>query len=139
MSGWHALPDGVGYDFETHISALAGPATFWAEALEPETAETLARYSTGPFDGRAALTVRELELGKVFYVGWYPTLGQARALLANLATESGVSLYPDLPEGLIVQDRGRYWVGLNFSERPLRLELEGDDILVGPRQVVIRS
>ncbi|MBN1148060.1 MAG: beta-galactosidase [Anaerolineales bacterium] len=138
---WHALPDDVSYDFETRISGLRGPASFWAEALDPEPggAEALARYSAGPFEGRAALSGRAMGQGRVFYVGWYPSPAQAGALLAYLAADSGVNTLPGLPEGLVILRRGPYRIGLNFSEAPLSVKVDGGTLQVEPRSVAVRK
>jgi beta-galactosidase len=119
VSAWHALPPEVSYPFESTIPELQGQAGCWAESLSPlEGTETLAQYSSGPFQSLAALTRHSLEAGEVYYLGIYPGVEQAQALIAHLAANAGLATLPSLSKSLVVQRRGEQMLVFNFSEQP---------------------
>ncbi len=149
VTAWHALPEGVGYEIESSIPDLngSGPASFWAEALEPDPepssawkrARVLARYRSGPFEDQAALIERTLGAGRVLYLGWYPKISQARALMSHLAASLEIETLPTLPEGLIHLRRGPYQILLNFTERAISVRLAEQEIIVEARGVKLVS
>jgi beta-galactosidase len=140
VADWHALPPDVTYKMVTAVPELTGSAAIWAEALTPALGgktQVLATYPTGPFQGRAALVGQRVGRGRAFYLGWYPTVEQAQALLAHLGERAGVSrLAEELPEGLIAAQRGEQLVLLNFTEKTLTAKVEGQSLEVLPRDVV---
>jgi beta-galactosidase len=56
-------------------------ATAWADRLEIDDAEVLARYAAGIYAGEAAMTTREVGAGRITYVGTVPSLSGGTALL----------------------------------------------------------
>lgn len=149
VSDWHSLPPGVSYDLICTVPGLIGPATVWAEALNPATSDlrsrdpdiqVLAHYTSGPFNSYAALTERRVGAGRALYLGWYPNGPQAEALLAYLASQAGVLSLAAVPDGLIASRRGPHLILLNFTEEPLTATVQGRAVLVGPRDVeVVRT
>ena len=147
LSGWQALPPDIGFEIETDIPNLNGPAAFWAEGLLPahsaereaETGgndlKTLALYTSGPFASQAALTENPVGDGRAYYLGWYPNIEQAGAILAHLLDQAGIPKLADLPSGLIATSRGPYTVLLNFSEEQLTATIKGQPVRVGPRDI----
>ncbi len=134
ISAWHALPPEVGYPFESTIPELQGQAGCWAESLSPlEGTEMLAQYTSGPFQSLAALTRHSLEAGDVYYLGIYPSVEQAQALLAHLAADAGLATLPSLSKSLLVQRRGEQMLVFNFSEQ---LQT-ASDLEIKPRHVEI--
>jgi len=142
---WHALPPGVSYPYQSSIPGLGGQAGLWAEALlaDPDTGDSrkrlhvLAHYTAGPFTGQAALTQASLGAGHVWYAGWYPAPAQAQALLAYLASELGLEITPNLPEGVLVCRRSGCRIWLNFSETAQTLSCAGTSITIEPRNIRI--
>jgi len=143
---WHALPPGIGYDFNASIPGLVGPATVWAEALEPSPAsstgdaadlQALARYTTGPFAASPALVTHPVGAGRVLYLGFYPNDQQAEAFMAYLAAEAGISPIATLPEGLVASQHGPYVILLNFTDDSLTASVQEQVITIGPRNVKI--
>jgi beta-galactosidase len=104
VTDWHSLPPGVTYDIQTDIPGLGGAASLWAEALYPDLpaqsgediATTLASFTGGPFVGRPALTERLVGNGRALYMGWFPTLEQAQALVAYVADKLGMERIGDI-------------------------------------------
>lgn len=121
VSQWQALPQGVGWQVASAIPGLGGPAVYWAENLQAETARPLAHYG----DGTAALVENEVGQGRVWYVGFYPSLAQAQAWLSYLARELGLPYWRDLPAGVLVYERGEQVLALNFTES--EVEVMGRD------------
>lgn len=150
VTDWHSLPPDVGYDIQSTIPGLGGQATVWAEALLPTpitpqregitmtTGVRVAHYTSGPFASYAALMEKRTGIGRVFYLGWYPTGDQAETLLAYLTHQVGVPRLAELPSnGLIATARGPYIILLNFTDEPLTATIDGQLIPVGPRDVRI--
>lgn len=139
VTAWHALPDGVGYGLDGAVADLGPQATFWAEALVPATAQALAHYTAGPFAGKAALTDNEYGAGRAFYLGFYPRLEQATALLRHLTTRLDISpLVAPLPPDVLAYRRGPYLILLNFGEEVREVELEGAQrVTLGSRDLVL--
>ncbi|MGC9356562.1 MAG: beta-galactosidase [Anaerolineae bacterium] len=136
----HALPPDVGYRLITAVPNLQGPATIWAEALSPSLKsrmEVLATYPDGPFQGNAALTGRHVGEGRVLYLGWYPTLAQARAILTYATEDAGIERLADLPEGLVVCRRGDHIALLNFTDEALTATRDGEEFTVAPCNVLV--
>jgi beta-galactosidase len=141
VTDWHALPPEAGFDFESSIDNLMGPATLWAEALAVEPgsgARMLGRYTAGPFAGRALITERPVGAGRALYAGWHPTEAQALALIARLTAQQGItSLVEALPAGGLAMQRGPYTLLFNFSDQNLPVKFRGQFIIVSPRDVKV--
>lgn len=146
LSDWHSLPPGASYDLNSSIPGLDGPATVWAEALNPAISgsqsktpdlQVLAHYTSDPFNDYAALVEHKVLAGRALYLGWYPNESQAKALLAHLAAQAGVLPLASVPDGLIASRRGPHLILLNFTEEPLEATVQGQTVLVGPRDVEV--
>jgi beta-galactosidase len=135
---WHALPPGVGYPLEPRIEGLEGEAAFWAEALQPGSeTNSLARYRGGPFAGQSALTEYTLGEGRVVYLGWYPSLAQAKGLAARLAEQARVARLAELPQGILGIRRGPHTMLFNFTEQEAEAQMEGKPVRIPPRDLLI--
>ena len=141
VADWHALPPGIGFDFESSIDNLAGPATVWAEfsrSRPGSSVRVLARYTAGPFAGQAVLTENKVGAGRALYAGWFPTEAQALVLMAHLTAQVGIrSLVEALPAGVMAIQRGPYTLLFNFSDQELPVKFQGQFLLVPPRDVKV--
>lgn len=149
ITDWHALPPDIHYNIQSEIPGLSGEAAFWAEAIRPPFASSatkineassyrsLAKYASGPFEGRTALGEHDYGTGRVVQLGWYPTQAQAEALLRHLAAQLNLPVITDLPAGLIVTRRGPYTMLLNFTDQALSVQVEGQVATVAARDVKI--
>jgi beta-galactosidase len=136
---WHALAPGVQYGLESSVSGLTGAAEIWAEALDLAGAEPLVQYTEGPFAGKAALTEHHLGAGRAYYLGWHPSLTQAKVLLDHLAKTTGVTRLADaLEPGLLVYRRGGKTLLMNFADSPQSARVGGaDEVIVPPMDLRI--
>ena len=136
VTSWQALPEGVTVALSTQHSALSAAAT-WIETLQPihEGVKVWARYQGWPGEGMAALTEQGVDRGRVFTLGFYPTPNQALALVTTLAEQMGITHLEPLPNGLIAIPRGDFWVLLNFTEGPVTVKIEGEEVMVRPRDI----
>ncbi len=75
--------------------------------------------------------------GRVFTLGFFPTHEQALALITMLAEQSGIPHLEPLPDGLIAIPRGGFWVLLNFTDGPVTVKIEGEEVTVRPRDILI--
>jgi beta-galactosidase len=146
VSEWHSLPPGIRYDIESTIAGLEGPATVWAESLQPGISTVKAsepdlmihaQYCTGPFSSHAALTEHKVGSGQAFYLGWFPNSQQAEALMAYLTAQANIPSQATLPEGLIAAKRGSNLILLNFTEEAQTAIVQGRAVLIGPRDVEV--
>lgn len=140
VTEWGSLLPHVAGEIESDIPGLAGPATVWLEALQPESDDVrvLARYSSGPLAGAAALTERPIGSGRALYWGWTPSGEQARALTAWLCATAGVVPLADLlPDGVVAARRGDALILLNFTDMTQQATVQGQPVEVAPRDVRI--
>jgi len=118
IQNWQSLPDFVRFTIRSEIPELGGDAGTWIEAIIPEADEAvniLARYLGGPLAGKAAFTVHSFGAGNVYYLGFYPTFEQLRAVIKYLIQREGCGNILDLPDGVIVSQRGNNRVAFNFT------------------------
>jgi beta-galactosidase len=136
---WQSLPEQHGWDLSTHVADLKGPASYWVEVFKPDSPSVriLASYRSGPYSGQAAMIENSLDKGKVVYLGWYPTDGQARAIVDYLADQAGISRMGDLPRGLLARKRGNFIIVLNFTDILQTATIAGRTVKVHPRDVTI--
>lgn len=142
VTDWHSVPASAPYPLESEIPNLAGVASLWAEALEPESdVKILARYTNGALAQRAALTAKQLGQGRTLYLGWYPTLPQAQALLQHLADVLNLPrLSPvPLPEGVLAYQRGAYKIWLNFTVQAHTLNVGEKPIYIPARGIFVEE
>ena len=145
VTDWHALPPGVSYPVQSEVPGLAGESQVWAEALKPlppaapweGIAAVLASYTEEPFSGKAALVERLVGDGRALYLGWFPSVGQAQAILEYLAGKSGIERLGDIPDELVAIRRGDLVAVLNFSEEARELEVAGKQVRVPSRDLVV--
>jgi beta-galactosidase len=105
----------------------------WADVLSPKQGtEVLAFYEDQFYKGKAAAVTRQLGKGSVTYIG-VETLDGAleRQLVREVYRRAGVEM-KDLPKGVIVEWRDGFFVGVNYTDLPITLEIPaGSTILVG--------
>jgi beta-galactosidase len=136
VTNWQSIPMTTGWQLESTIPGLTGPATYWVESLAVKGARPLATYD----NGTAAFTVNEVGNGRVYYHGFYPMMAQATAVCQYLTAQAGLTSLADLPPGLVASRRGAYTILLNFTERPLTAQVNGQEVTVNARDVnVVRS
>jgi len=137
VTEWQSLPPGVSFELASEIPGLGGAAETWAEALDG-AAEPLARYASGPLASRAALTENKVGDGRALYLGWYPTVEQAAAILDLLAAQDHIArLANDLPAGIVVAQRGPYAIVLNFTDAQATVPIGGQSVIVQPRDAAV--
>jgi beta-galactosidase len=137
VEDWHSLSPEMRYSVVSEIEGLNGHTQLWAESIIPETAEVLAFYQSGPFTGKAALTVNQLGAGRVFYLGCYPHLQMAEALVEYLAKQAEIEFFDQLPEGVIAVRRGPFHVFLNFTKEEKQLMINGTMVSVSSRDLIV--
>ncbi|UCG24582.1 MAG: beta-galactosidase [Chloroflexota bacterium] len=136
---WQTLPEPQGWDLSSDVAGLNGPASYWVEALQPdsESVRTLVYYGSGPYSGHSALVENRLNEGKVYYHGWYPTEAQARSIFGHLADSLALSSVGILPSGLIARQRGDAMILLNFTDSSVSASVAGRYVTVDPRDVKV--
>ncbi len=106
VEAWHSLPPDVTYALWMSESSRASfEVRLWAEALEPTTAQVMARFVDGPLDGRPAATLNVVGDGGVIYCGAWADDQLADALLARLLPRAGVGPLASAPDGVKVMSR----------------------------------
>jgi hypothetical protein len=99
--------------------------------LAPTHAVPLAHYRYG----QAALTENRVGAGRVLYLGWYPRLEQAQAIIRYLAEPLDLARSAVLPNGIIALPRGAHTVLLNFTDRLQTCHVDGVSVAVPGRDV----
>jgi beta-galactosidase len=107
-------------------------AEIWMDELAVDDAEVLARYCGGPFDGAAAITLKQSGAGKVIYVGTSLTAAGQDLLMSKVLVEAGIP--PGIPSPEYVEIIRRvhsghdYWFILNHNATPREIQLPASGI-----------
>ncbi len=136
VAQWHPLPSGVSYPLQSEILNTSSEVTFWAEALNPDSGtNVLASYETEPFQGKAAITQKQIGNGQIYYFGFYPSLDQAIAFVKHLTSWHKIDILEELPSGMIAIERGDATLVFNFTDQPLKTSIRGNEIQVAGRDL----
>lgn len=107
----------------------------WGDILNPySTTETWATYSGDFYAGKPAVIFRKLGKGTVAYIGADSQDGSLeKEVLNQLYTRIGIPV-DNYPEGVIVEYRDGFGIGLNYSDKVYEMNLpKGARVLVGSR------
>jgi beta-galactosidase len=105
----------------------------WADILTPKQGtEVLATYADQFYNGKAAVVTRKLGKGSVTYIGVESKDGSLeRQIVRTIYNRASVQI-EDLPKGVFVEWRDGFYVGVNYTNEPIKLVIpEGSRILVG--------
>ncbi len=135
VTEWHPLPDEVSLALDPW-----GHGRWWAEDLDVEGAEVVARYGDGPVAGGPAITRHPYGEGTGWYLSTVLDAPSLTELVGTIAAQAGVSaVLPDAPTGLDAVRRrmpdGASWLFLtNFGAEAATVAASGHD-LVGDRAI----
>ncbi|WP_052770224.1 beta-galactosidase trimerization domain-containing protein [Paenibacillus sp. IHB B 3415] len=91
----------------------------WCDILRPEGAEPIAWYADDFFAGAPAVTVNRFGAGRVYYIGTHAEEKYWLKLLGDIAQDAGLTLFPQLPDGVQAftraGDKGELLFLLNLS------------------------
>lgn len=129
---------------EVRMNSIASQWNVWADVLKPMTGtESLAQYSNQYYAGQSAVTYRKLGKGSVTYVGVHSKDGRLeKEVLREVYKRAGIAT-ENYPEGIFVEWRDGFWVGVNYSSRTVEMTLpQAAEILLGsktlkPAEVVV--
>lgn len=119
----------------------AGAETYtwnnWADILEPyQNTEIWATYTNQYYSGRPGVIHKKVGKGSVTYVGPDTDDGALeKAILKRIYKEAGIPV-KDLPEGVIIEWRDGFWVGVNYGEKTYEVPLPANaKILIGSKSL----
>ncbi|MBJ6107677.1 beta-galactosidase [Hymenobacter sp. BT523] len=107
----------------------------WADVLEPQPGtEVWATYSNQFYSGKAAVVSRRLGKGTVTYVGPDTDDGALeKEVIRRVYERAGIAI-ENLPDGVMLDWRDGFWVGVNYGEKPYTVAVPaGAKVLVGER------
>lgn len=107
----------------------------WADVLTPDSGTTvLATYSNQFYTGKAAVITRQLGKGTVTYVGADTDDGALeKAAVQQVYRKAGIPT-ENLPEGVMIDWRDGFWVGVNYSGKPYTVKIPPNaKILIGEK------
>lgn len=105
----------------------------WGEMLTPtENTDVWATYADQFYKGSAAILHKKEGEGSVTYVGVDSDDGKLeRAVLRKLYKQAGINIL-DLPDGVTVEWRDGFYIGLNYTSENYTMQLPPDaEILIG--------
>lgn len=117
----------------------------WADILEAgENAEVWASYNDQFYKGAAAITHRKLGKGTVTYIGVDSDDGRIeKDTIKKLYHSIGLTT-EILPEGVVKVWRSGFWVAINYSSDPVKIEVPknakliiGDNPMLPPAGVLV--
>ncbi|MDC7124733.1 MAG: beta-galactosidase trimerization domain-containing protein, partial [Spirochaetales bacterium] len=106
-----------------------GTASIWADIINSENTEVLARYASEYYSGKPAITVNNFGLGHCYYVGCDLDEVSTVCLLELIATRAGVSpALKQMPAEVeavrkIADDGSEFLVILNHGNKDVVLDL----------------
>lgn len=109
----------------------------WADILEPLNGTNVwATYSNQFYKGKAAVVSRRLGKGTVTYIGADTDDGQLeKAVLNRIYKNAGIATAA-YPEGVVVDWRDGFWVGVNYSDKPYTVFIPASaKILIGNKTI----
>ncbi|HEY4194081.1 MAG TPA: beta-galactosidase trimerization domain-containing protein, partial [Mucilaginibacter sp.] len=107
----------------------------WADVLQGAPAENvMARYSDQFYKGEAAVVYRKLGKGTVTYIGPDTDDGKLeKEVVRKVYKNAGIPIL-DLPEGVLVDWRDGFWIGLNYSSTNQVIPIPvGAQVLIGTK------
>jgi beta-galactosidase len=107
----------------------------WADIIEPNAGTQIwATYTNQFYAGKPAVISRRLGKGSVTYVGPDTDDGALeKAVLQRVYQQAGIAVR-NLPEGVIIEWRDGFWVGVNYSAKPYTLTLPTNaKVLIGEK------
>jgi len=109
------LEDGKG---EVKMGSATYPWNVWGDVLKPsQGTESVATYSNQFYAGQTAVTYRKLGKGSVTYIGVHTRDGRLeKEVLKQVYKRAGIAI-EDYPEGVYVDWRDGFWVGVNYSSK----------------------
>jgi len=138
ISDWQGLPPDVLFTIRSEIPGLYGDVGFWTEGIRPDDNEVvniLARYLGGPLSGRAAITEHEFGAGNVYYLGFYPNHDQLKSILKYLIKCVNCEGILDLPDGVVVIQRGNHRIAFNFTRNEKTFVMDDQMVTIPPRDI----
>lgn len=107
----------------------------WADVLQGAPSENvMARYSDQFYKGEAAVVYRKVGKGTVTYIGPDTDDGKLeKEVVRKVYKNAGIPIL-DLPEGVLVDWRDGFWIGLNYSSANQAIPVPaGAQILIGTK------
>jgi beta-galactosidase len=107
----------------------------WADILEPNSGtEVWATYTNQYYAGKAAIISHKYGKGSVTYVGPDTDDGSLeKAVLAKVYQQAGIPI-EDYPEGVVVEWRDGFWVGVNYGDKPYNINTSAKaKVLIGSK------
>jgi beta-galactosidase len=131
VSFYDLLPDSVQGTIK--MGAKTYKWNNWADIVEPfPGTETLATYSNQFYAGKAAVISHKVGKGTVTYIGPDTDDGSLeKAVLKRVYQQAGIAT-EDLPEGVVIDWRDGFWVGVNYSGKPYQVPVPAK-ILIGTK------
>ena len=105
--------------------------------MEPaKGTQVWARYTNQFYSGKAAVTHQKLGKGTVTYVGPDSDDGKLeKAVLTRIYQQAGIPTM-NYPEGVIVDWRDGFWVGVNYSDKSFFMPISSHiKILIGEKNL----
>ena len=122
-----ALPISL-YPTDTNSVVWEGntyPVVDYCELITPSTAQVLGTYGSDFYEGMPALLKNDYRKGTAYYIGCRDTGELSDRLYEKLLKELGITAY-DLPEGVTINSREKYFFVQNFSYAPATVNLPGN-------------
>jgi beta-galactosidase len=138
IKDWQSLPNEVQFSIRSDIPGLYGDVGIWTESIQPDDNEIvniLTRYLGGPMSGRAAITDHEFGAGNVYYLGFYPTHEQLKPILKHFMKSLNYDGIMDLPEGVVVIQRGNHRIAFNFTRNEKTFVMDDQMVTLSPRDI----
>ena len=135
------LPDGKGEVAFNHINYAWNN---WADILDPcPGTEVLASYANQFYKNRSAAVHHKIDHGAITYIGVDTDNGDLEKSIMRKVYQDAQIAIENYPEGIDVEYRDGFWVGVNYSSKTYRIQLPanakvivGNEYLTSPGVIV---
>ncbi|GAC1356395.1 MAG: beta-galactosidase [Ktedonobacteraceae bacterium] len=133
----HPAGDAAGLELSMDGAIHTVSTAIWLDELQAADAEILGTYRGGPFDGAAAVTMRQTGAGSVIYVGTSLDTHGQNVLLEKVLKEAHITPGVTTPDNIEIvrriHENSTYWFVLNHNQEACEVHLPtgGVDLLTG--------
>ena len=109
----------------------------WGDVLEPYPNTTVwATYSNQFYKGKASVTNKKIGKGSVTYIGSESNNGLLEnTILGKVFSQTSIPI-ANYPEGVMVDWRDGFWVGVNYSSKPYLMPVKSTStIIIGDKTI----
>ena len=103
----------------------------WGESLNITSGQAIATHQDQFYSGNTAVSRKDYGSGTITYIGIDSDDKKLeKAILQDIYQNAGISI-ENYPEGVIIDWRDGFWIGVNYSDKSYSIDAEKDAFIIG--------